>query len=86
MEALPETKKTISRRNKGMLIVDNKYIFNLKNTNKDNTKVYICKEYITILKCPEYIKIKDEKLTEISNEHNHNSKDEDIKKEEIKKR
>jgi len=59
MEALPETKKTISRRNKEMLIVDNKYLFNLKNINKDNTKT--CKEYKTILNCPAYIKIKDEK-------------------------
>ena len=50
MEALPETKKTISRRNKEMLIVDNKYLFNRKNKNKDNTKVYIFKEYKTILK------------------------------------
>ena len=85
MEALPEIKKTLSWGNKESLIVDNKYLFNLKNTNKDNTKVYTCKENKIILKCPAYIKIKDEKVTEISNEHNHNSKEEDIKKEEIRK-
>ena len=48
MESLPKIKKTISNRNKEMLLVDEKYHFNLINTYKDGTKLYKCKEYKTI--------------------------------------
>lgn len=61
MEVLPGIKKTLSRRNYEMLIVDNKYLFNLKNTIRDNTKAYTCKEYKTRFKCQAYIKMKDER-------------------------
>ena len=37
---LPEIKKTLSNRNKEMLLVDNKYQFHLSNTYKDGSKLY----------------------------------------------
>ena len=37
MESLPKIKKTISNRNKEMLLVDEKYQFNLINNYKDGT-------------------------------------------------
>ena len=41
---LPEIKKTLSNRNKEILLVDKKYQFNLSNTYKDGSKLYKCKE------------------------------------------
>ena len=41
---LPDIKKTLSNRNKEMLLVDNKYQFHLSNAYKDGPKHYKCKE------------------------------------------
>ena len=82
---LPEIKKTLSTRNKEMLLVEKKYQFNLINTYKDGSKLFKCKEYKTILKCPAFIKMKGEEVIEISNEHNHIPKEDKVRKDEIRK-
>ena len=85
MESLPKIKKTISNRNKEMLLVDEKYHFNLINTYKDGTKLYKCKEYKTKFKCQAFIKMENEQILDFSNEHNHNPNENKIKKDEIRK-
>ena len=82
---LPEIKKTLSTRNKEMLLVEKKYQFDLINTYKDGSKLYKYKEYKTNLKCPAFIKMKGEEAIEISNEHNHIPKEEKVKNDEIRK-
>ena len=83
---LPEIKKTLSTRNKEMLLVEKKYQFNLINTYKDGSKLFKCKEYKTILKCPTFIKMKGEEVIEISNEHNHIPKEDKFKRMRLEKK
>ena len=68
-----------------MLLVDEKYHFNLINTYKDGTKLYKCKEYKTKFKCQAFIKMENEQILDFSNEHNHNPNENKIKKDEIRK-
>lgn len=82
---LPEIKKTLSSRNKEMLLVEKQNQFNLINTYKDGPKLYKFKEYKINLKCPAFIKMKGEEVIEISNEHNHIPKEEKVKNDEIRK-
>ena len=85
MESIPKIKKTISNRNKEMLLVDEKYHFNLINTYKDGTKLFKCKEYKTKFKCQAFIKMENEQILDFSNEHNHILNENKIKKDEIRK-
>ena len=72
METKPKFKKTISRRKKEQLIVDDIYIFNLHKINKDKSKFYKCSEYKTIHKCKAFIKLDEkEEIINFSNVHNH---------------
>ena len=82
---LPEIKKTLSNRNKEMLLVDKKYQFNLSNTYKDGSKLYKCKEYKTNLKCPASIKMKGDEVLEINNKHNHAPNEDKVIKDEMRK-
>ena len=69
-------KKYKSQRNKDLLIVNEKYIFNHIYTNKINKiETYKCKEYKSKLRCPAFLKIKDGKIEKYSNKHNHETND-----------
>ena len=69
-------KKYKSQRNKDLLIVNEKYIFNHIYTNKINKiETYKCNEYKSILRCPAFLKIKDGKIEKYSNKHNHETND-----------
>jgi hypothetical protein len=69
-------KKYKSQRNKDLLIVNEKYIFNHIYTNKINKiETYKCKEYKYKLRCPAFLKIKDGKIEKYSNKHNHETND-----------
>ena len=47
-------------------------------TYKDGSKLYKCKEYKTNLKCPASIKMKGDKVLEISSNHNHAKKEDKV--------
>ena len=68
-------KKSMSCRNKPILIVNDSYdsyIFNFHVHNKKNqTDKYICKEYKTKYVCPAYIYLKNDKIEKANVEHNH---------------
>ena len=72
MESQPKFKKTLSRRKKEQLIVDDIYIFNLHKINKDKSKFYKWTEYKTIHKCKAFIKLNEkEEIINFLNVHNH---------------
>ena len=78
-------KKSLSRRNKPILIVNDSYIFNFHVHNKKNqTDKYICKEYKTKYACPAYIYLKNDKIEKANVEHNHNINHQKILLEEAK--
>ena len=82
---LPEIKKTLSNRNKEMLLVGNKYQFHLSNAYKDGPKHYKCKEWKTNLKCSASIKMKGDEASEISSNNNHSPKENKVIKDEMRK-
>ena len=85
MKKLPKIKETVSRRGKEMLIVDDIYLFNLAQKNKDNSKLYKCVEYKTDYKCKAFIKIKNNEIISYENTHNHKDKELYTVKEELRK-
>lgn len=59
MENIPKFKKSSSRRNKSILIIDEIYIYNFICKNKkENTDKFRCKEYKTKFHCRAYINLK----------------------------
>ena len=85
MEPKPKFRIIKSRRNKPMLVVNEMYLYNFicKNT-KTNADTYICQKYKSSFHCNAYIKIKDNEITSFINNHNHESNDINVIKEEAK--
>lgn len=85
MEPKPKFRIIKSRRNKPMLVVNEMYLYNFicKNT-KTNTDTYRCQKYKSSFHCNAYIKIKDNEITSFINNHNHESNDINVIKEEAK--
>jgi hypothetical protein len=66
-------KKSLSRRNKPILIINDSYIFNFISQNKKTkTELYRCKEFKTKYYYPAQIKLKEDHIFESNNNHNHN--------------
>ena len=78
-------KRSISRRNKPILIMNDSYIFNFKYQNKKSkNEVFICKDYKSKFSCPAYIHLNGDKIVKANNEHNHNIDHQKILLEEVK--
>ena len=72
MEQQPKFTKTISRKNKDMLLVDDIYLYNLIKINKDKSKLYRCNQYKTYSKCQAFIKLNEkEEIIKFNSTHNH---------------
>ena len=68
-----------------MLVVNEMYLYNFicKNT-KTNADTYRCQKYKSSSHCNAYIKKKDNEITSFINNHNHESNDINVIKEEAK--
>ena len=80
MENLPKIKKIYLDINKEMIIVIDKYQFNIAKINKDKSNLYKCTQYKTKFKCKAFFKLDKDKILDYSNDHTHIDKPEDIYK------
>ena len=87
MEKKPKFYKSISRREKAILIVDDIYIYNYITFNKsEKLEVYKCKEYKTDFFCPAFIKLNNNEIKYYNNKHNHRSNHLTVIHEELRKK
>ena len=87
MEKKPKFYKSISRREKAILIVDDIYIYNYITFNKsEKLEVYKCKEYKTDFFCPAFIKLNNNEIKYYNNKHNHRANYLTVIHEELRKK
>ena len=78
-------KKSFSKRNKPILIINDAYIYNFISISKTTkTEIYRCKEYKNKYFCSAKIKLKDDEIIEANKIHNHKIDHTDILKEQGK--
>lgn len=78
-------KRSLSCRNKPILVVNDSYIFNFICQNKKSkNEIFKCKDYKSKYYCLAYIHLNDDKIVKANNEHNHNIDHQKILLEEAK--